>query len=408
MIETNYLRANLAPVPEVIQKNLLSHLSQRPKRFLRTLLYLDPLLTANLWARGAFSELNVIGVLTEKSMQTSVHFTGLPGYSIEDLSLLNADWVVLTDYKRHSEIARKLSRYAKQFGFQILDLCSGFNEISFRREWSETLKENVLCNAIPISPIERVEVWIPSQWGLGDKLCALSTARELARRNPKWQIQFQHIPEIVSAYEDDLVTSGSGGFQIPYQEPFFYRERDSSIAANYLGCYYLNAGLFFSEAPSLELPKLPAMPGLEPGSYIALQPAAGWARPNIGPRQLEDIVRSASMPVVVVGRQETPRNIKGAIYEYLGSPLDMLRVIQHAAIMLAPRSASAHIASAYRTPSIIWVPDDGENWHLNYPGWQCKMVRVRQRGIRDWIIREMSSFKPDTQECADGVGRIRE
>jgi ADP-heptose:LPS heptosyltransferase len=44
----------------------------------------------------------------------------------------------------------------------------------------------------------------------------------------------------------------------------------------------------------------------------------------------------------------------------------MLRMIRHARLVLCPRSASAHIAVGYGVPAVVWAPDDGENWHLNY------------------------------------------
>ena len=54
---------------------------------------------------------------------------------------------------------------------------------------------------------------------------------------------------------------------------------------------------------------------------------------------------------------------------YLGDYIDVIRCVQHAALVLTPRSASAHIAAAYRIPSFCWLPEDGENWHLDYPSW---------------------------------------
>jgi hypothetical protein len=108
---------------------------------------------------------------------------------------------------------------------------------------------------------------------------------------------------------------------------------------------------------------------------------------------LETIIQKAPLPVVVVGKPSTPKNIRGADFDHLGSPIEMLRVIQHAAFMLTPRSASAHIASGYRVPSLIWVPDDGENWHLSYPGWDYKLIRVRNKSLANWIVKEMFLLK---------------
>jgi hypothetical protein len=388
-----YLKLHLAPVPHAIKQNLITYLTPIANKHARTLLYLDPILTANLWARGAFSDLKLLGILTDDCHPNSFHFTGLTVYSFDDLPLINPDSVVVTDYRNHNEISHKLSPLSKKYDFKIIDLCLEFEELAFRREWAEELKREVFSNEISDFPAQHVEIEIPSTWGFGDKLCALSTAREFARRHPAIKVHFQHIPEIVSAYGDDLVTSDPGSYIIPYQEPHFYRERDSSVAGNYLGCYYLNFGLHFDSLPNLELPYLPPCPDLKPNSYIALQPSAGWAKPNLSSRRLETIIQKAPLPVVVVGKPSTPKNIRGADFDHLGSPIEMLRVIQHAAFMLTPRSASAHIASGYRVPSLIWVPDDGENWHLSYPGWDYKLIRVRNKSLANWIVKEMFLLK---------------
>jgi hypothetical protein len=387
-----YLKLHLAPVPEVIRQNLIKYLSAVTNNGARALLYFDPLLTANLWARGAFSDLNILGVITKDSNPGGAHLSGLPVYSFGDLAPLSPDTIIVTDYRNHRKISEKLTPLSKRHGFQIIDLCSGFEKTSFRREWAEKMTRHIFSNEISDSPALQVEIWVPPQWGFGDKLCALSTAREFARRHSKHKVHFQYFPEIVTAYGDNLVVPGSGRYVIPYQEPHFYRDRNSSLAANYLGCYYLNAGLHFDDSPCLDLPSLPPHPELMPQSYIALQPLAGWANPNIARHHLESIIRMAPLPVVVVGKPETRRDIKGAIFDYLGQPIDMLRIIQHAAFMLTPRSASAHIAAAYRVPSLIWVPSDGENWHLDFPEWDHKTISVRHRGLVDWVIKEMSTL----------------
>src|SRR2546422_9945218 len=343
MTQPPHLNLHLAQVPNAIRQNLKTYLSPLVNNRARTLLYLDPVLTANLWARGTFSDLELVGVLSEDFRPYRGELPGLNVYSLDQLEHLTPDAVIISDYRFHREISEELSPLSKKFGFQIIDLCIGFEDVSFRREWAEAMTRHIYANELPDWPARKVNISVPSQWGLGDKLCALSTAREIARRHPKLKVHFESFPEIVTAYGDTLVEPGRGGYVVPCSDHYFYRDRKRSLAANSLGCYYLNAGLHFDVPPCLDLPPLPPCPDFNARSYIALQPHAGWAKPNISRRHLEFIVRMAPLPVVVVGRPDTPRDIKGANFDHLGEPIEMLRIIQHAAILLTPRSASAHI-----------------------------------------------------------------
>jgi hypothetical protein len=400
MTQPPHLNAHLAQVPNSIRQNLKTNLSPLIANRARSLLYLDPVLTTNLWARGTFSDLQLLGVLNKDLSSYRGELPGLNVYTHNQLEHLAPDAVIVSDYRFHREISQELSPLSKKFGFQIIDLCDGFEDISFRKEWAESMARHIYANELPGWPTRQVNISVPSQWGLGDKLCALSTAREIARRHTKLKVQFEWFPEIVTAYGDTLVEPGRGGYVVPCNDHYFYRDRKRSLAANYLGCYYLNAGLHFDVPPCLDLPTLPPCPDLEPSSYIALQPNSGWAKPNISERHLEFIVQMAPLPVVVVGRPETPRDIKGANFDHLGAPIEMLRIIQHAAILLTPRSASAHIGAAYEVPSLIWVPNDGENWHLDYPGWKHKTISVRNPGLADWVVKEMTSLKNDAERAS--------
>jgi hypothetical protein len=81
----------------------------------------------------------------------------------------------------------------------------------------------------------------------------------------------------------------------------------------------------------------------------------------------------------------------------------MLRVIQHAALVLTPRSASAHIAAAYQIPAFLWLPHDGENWHLDYPHWITRRVSIDDHwemigaSLRSFI-RALKSRSPSCKE----------
>lgn len=82
----------------------------------------------------------------------------------------------------------------------------------------------------------------------------------------------------------------------------------------------------------------------------------------------------------------------GAIASYIGDEMNMLKIIRHAALVLTPRSASAHIAAGYGVKTVVWVPNDGENWHLDYPNWQHRRISATQEHVCDELIREMHTL----------------
>jgi hypothetical protein len=59
-------------------------------------------------------------------------------------------------------------------------------------------------------------------------------------------------------------------------------------------------------------------------------------------------------------------------------------------MVLTPRSASAHVAAGYKKPAFVWVPDDGENWHLDYPEWPHGRARILE-GVGS-AVEKMQGF----------------
>jgi hypothetical protein len=372
-----YLFLNLMPVPRAVQDNLLRSLPGLLPGRSRVLLYSDSVLTRNLWVRGAFAGLRVLGILDRDAGKAGTESQGLPLLPLEALRELKPDAVLVTHLRQHGAIARDLAPLGRELGFQVLDLCSGFSWEDGRHEFAAQVQERLWDNLLEGFPRPPLEVWIPPQWGFGDRLCALSAARELARRNPGQRVLYSYLPEVVAAYGDALVQAGSGGYQVPDQSCWFHYDRDASLAGNYLGCYYLGLGLDFTAGPLPELPPVPPLPGLAPGSYLALQPRAGSAKPDPSDEALQALVEAASLPVVAAGAPGTARTLRGVDYSHLGGEVAMLSVIRHAALFLGPRSAGAHIAAGYRVPAVIWTPEDGLDWGLDYPGWSCQRVPVR-------------------------------
>src|SRR5579862_9616507 len=168
-----HLNLHLAQVPNVIRQNLKTYLSPLITNRARTLLYLDPVLTTNLWARGTFSDLELVGVLSSDFRSYKGEVPGLNVYSLDQLQHLTPEAVIVSDYRFHREITLELYPLSKKFGFQIIDLCSGFEDTSFRREWAEAMTRHIYANEVPDWPARRGNISVRSKCGFGDKLCAL-------------------------------------------------------------------------------------------------------------------------------------------------------------------------------------------------------------------------------------------
>jgi hypothetical protein len=227
-------------------------------------------------------------------------------------------------------------------------------------------------------------VHIRADYGsLGDQLCLVGSARHYARRNPRVKVFVSNLPDVVQAYDDNLISHGLDGRRILCHPVARCRVKHRSPDLNYLGTYMAELGMKFKALPALELPRLPPLLGLPPRSYVCLQPYSVYARNPKDPKRFVQFLVNACrklyrQPIVAGGSPSAPRDLKGVDYGYLGTHMEFLRCVQHAAFVLTPRSAAAHIASAYRVPSLIWVPDDGENWHLDYPDWPHYRTRIRK------------------------------
>lgn len=416
---TFFMQSYLAPIPSVVIKNYNSFVAPYLNQDKRVLLAPHCELVFNLLYRGYFQGINMLGALDRNRNKIGKSGNGVIAYSYDTLEELKPDIVMVANTRYHNEIYNDLKAVKLLFGFELIDLCENYNHIEFRKELAEALDCRAIarlrpgCVNVPkmiTSNSEmKVEVVVETGWGLGDKLCALSAAREFARRNPNLRVYFNTLSKIVSAYDDELVHLGLGAYPLPENFALFHREKDSSPAANYLGCYFLGLGLNFTDNPQLDLPAVPPLEGLVPGKYLALQPTANWAKPNLSLDAIKQLIKASPLPVVLTG-EYIPVNTKeqvseeererinhelitaGADVSFIGDELNMLRLIRHAAMVVAPRSASAHIAAGYGVKSVVWVPTDGENWHLDYPCWPHRRVIVSEPHAIDKIISEMNSL----------------
>ena len=221
----------------------------------------------------------------------------------------------------------------------------------------------------------KLETCIWNNGGLGDKICALAAAREWAKLNRDRKVLFPHLFDIIAAYGDDLIHFGNTGFRIEIGAGDRRRVKNKSPDGNYLGTFLSDLKVPFQGAfPSLSLPNVSPLDVLMGKKYIAFQPLSVWAK-NPPDEFIKSILLACGakypgVKIIVVGNPNTVKAWDGVDYSFLeNSPLQMLKVIKYASLVLSPKSASATIAAGYLCPSFVWLPDDGENWHMNYPNW---------------------------------------
>jgi ADP-heptose:LPS heptosyltransferase len=157
---------------------------------------------------------------------------------------------------------------------------------------------------------------------------------------------------------------------------------------NYYGTYLASMGLYDGT------PARPVLPVFEKmSSLCVIQPFSNYARnpPVAYIQAVVDIFRELSgEEVYVIGLPTTERILKNVRYDLLATSLPrLMQIVQNARIVLTPRSLSAHVAAGYGTPSVVWCPNDKENWHLDYPNWS-RETRLYEDGvdaIRDAIVK---------------------
>jgi len=204
--------------------------------------------------------------------------------------------------------------------------------------------------------------------GLGDRICALTAAREFARRHPGKKVLFSGMDEIVRAFGDGLVEPAP--FDASTDKMYCdgrFRKKGSSPDGNLVGCYMAHLGM----EPDGRRPELPDVkPVLPQGTYVAIQPWAYFA-PNPSPdwvQALVDHVRNQlRLKMIVVGHpNKTSKFLVRVDYMMTDRVLPMFSLIRHAALVLAPPSAITHTAAAYQTPLLSWLGNNGEDWLSMY------------------------------------------
>lgn len=204
--------------------------------------------------------------------------------------------------------------------------------------------------------------------GAGDHVCLVAACREFAKRTGN-TVYYDNLPDVIAAYHDPMVKYGRKGVSFISNPVPAHRQKDPGGYVNYYGTYLASLGLLEPGVePELVLPVFGKMK-----SHVVIQPYSNFARnpPTEYVQELVDtFINLTGMDVYVIGKTTTPRTLVNVKYDLVCDGLtNIMEIIQNAAFVMCPRSLSAHLAAGYKKKAFVWVPDDGENWHLNYPGW---------------------------------------
>lgn len=213
----------------------------------------------------------------------------------------------------------------------------------------------------------------PSQGHIGDSVCFLSACRKFAT-DTEDTVCVSVLPEIVDAYADPShLRFGRDGEYIKVTPWEHHRKKESIGFGNYYGTFLASMGMKVSGLPELVLPRLPSLGE----SFSIIQPFSVHT-PNQTVEYVQQIVdtftKLTGEELVVVGGRSTPRVLNGVRYALKDDLIFLMMMVQDARFVLTPRSLTANLAAGYHRPAFIWMPDDGEGWHLDYPNWDREVV----------------------------------
>jgi len=215
--------------------------------------------------------------------------------------------------------------------------------------------------------------------GAGDILCLISVAHTLARTTGD-KISIYGCQDIVEAYNDGILSYGQNGEVINIFNDIWNLHRSQDGACkHYLHTFYKllmpNSDLY----DHFEFPNFPEEPKrclIQPWSVAAQNPSDEYIQ-NI----IDTFQNVTGKELFCIGKQNTDRRLKNLNYSLLEDGLTkMMGHIQNAEIVLTPRSFSANCAAGYNTKCFLWMPNDSENWQLNFPNWNVKKV-FHENGI---------------------------
>lgn len=241
----------------------------------------------------------------------------------------------------------------------------------------------------------RYFVKLGCEHGMGDTLCLLSSCIEFINRTGN-TVCLSESPEMIAAYNVSSLQYGSDGADwnlvLPYNNVWIKEHGcnvpehvQTGIYLNYLGYYHVAMGLHRGDCPRLNMPVLERCDG-----RILIQPYSRYAQnpPDEFIQVVVDIVADLTgEEIFVIGREDTPRRLKGVKYDLLKNDVRFLmQNVQSARLVLTPRSFTAHVAAGYNTPTFVWCPPDNLSWHLDYQGW-CHVRTYWKGGIHQLKVK---------------------
>lgn len=219
-------------------------------------------------------------------------------------------------------------------------------------------------------------------------MCFLSAIHAFARRQgePCWVTHFE---DVVETYGDGWLHFGRQREHRHVDVYDWHRRKDKSEHINYLGT--------FAKAlmPDIELPVDFELPAFDPEEKRCLIQVRSNFAANPDPayvqRLVDKFMEMTGESLFVIGDENTPRWLERVDYSLVKTSIPtLMRHISNAKCVLTPRSISAHLAAGYKVPALVWLPDDGENWHLDYPDWSHFRI-----GINGY-----------SEECTSGLEKL--
>lgn len=215
-------------------------------------------------------------------------------------------------------------------------------------------------------------------YAAGDMICLYSCCRTFIKTTG-YTVYVPAYEDVVKAYKDERFRFGYEGVYFVVSA-FNHRGKQPLGYYNYLGTFLAAMGLLNEPYPNLDLPTFEIPVGTERKALI--QPFSNFAEnPPLEYIQgmVDTFIEQTGMKLYAIGKPDTPQTLRGVDYSLLKDGIaHMMKLVQNASFVLTPRSMTAHLAAGYKTPTFVWCPSDGENWHLDYKNWTNKRFEFKK------------------------------
>jgi hypothetical protein len=198
----------------------------------------------------------------------------------------------------------------------------------------------------------------------------MSACREVIKRTGN-TVYVNFAQDVIEAYRDEKFRFGKQGWRWPTTPDSLFEIRDSGdLYKNYLGLFYASMGLLTDEPPALDLPTFEPMesvPIIQPMARSAENPPTPYVQMLVN-----IFYHMTGEKLCVVGAPNCPHFLQNVRYEFLDWGISkVMKVVANSSFVITCRSLTAHLAAGYHKPTFLWYPNDGKEWHMNYPNWNC-------------------------------------